>query len=557
MAPVQSKPVVPGSKSKPKPKPKPKPTTRSTASKVQKAKASSSKVPAPAEDSEEESVPQGDDEGELLEENVKIAAKGGEGEGDEEDGEGKGGRQAGAFGYDPDMCDYLCDLVENRLPQGPAGWELLAAAYNEKFPERQRDGPKLKKKFFHMGNINPIPTGNRPIDIIHRRAIHLKSMLSTSVNSISVNDKAVPHVYDTDEEGQDEDEEANNDDSGLSVQVMDPPPKKEVPLKTPGTKSKNPPSLKPKGKSRQIEPFPISALGKLDVKSKSSKVPLAGDDDSSSEPEILNDPVATTPGIKRKAEDQGTIVVRKKPASSTANTPAKGAALRRQQAANGVVDRVMEHTDPARFEEMSRARQQSATDAALLLTREGHISDLQRDIGALRDSKDAQIASLQRDIGNLRDAKDATITGLQSEMGKIRDHHEQEVRQMRNQHEKDMREARDQYEREIRNERDSRYKAENELTQARSLNMIYSVINGQSAPGSGGLLATLGGPSGAGFGAMPVVNPAIPVDPSSSHPHHQVPVQQGHSNDASVDADGAYIPVNPGVGPQSSNAKSA
>ncbi|KAG8694831.1 hypothetical protein FRC08_008232 [Ceratobasidium sp. 394] len=357
MAPAHSKPDIGSSR----------PNTRTAVTpKGTKAKASSSKTqaaPAPAaEDSDAEGAQQ----------TVKVGKKGKKGkkgvkgkeekgvveeDGEEEDGEedeeegreegGRGGCQPGARNYMDEMCEYLCDRVEEMLPHGNAGWDLLAAKFNTKFPEWTHDRNWLKKKFLDLANVNPIPTGNKPMDLIHRRAIEIKDLLTAAVNSVSLNDEVVPKGFNNTDAGKSEGDDSNVPTSGgpptmwptseedegdqqgkgsaLSVQIIDPPPKK-TPSKT--TESKSGPKVKPKPKpkSKQVEPFPVSVLKKVKNEAESStkvKEPVVLDEDDSSSVEVLGEPASTTKQGKRKAEDEGTMVVRKKPAAPTSTPSAK------------------------------------------------------------------------------------------------------------------------------------------------------------------------------------------------------------------------------------------
>ncbi|KAG9078767.1 hypothetical protein FS749_009171 [Ceratobasidium sp. UAMH 11750] len=445
------------------------------------------------------------------------------------------------------MCEYLCDLAEEMLPSGSAGWVLLAAKFNTKFPDRPRNGLKLKKKLMDLANVNPIPTGNAPMDVIHRRSIEIKDLLTASVNSVTINDEVVPKALAGNEEGESENDIANipmsnsepvvwpttNEDeqkapgksSALSVEIVDPPPKKNAPSKPPKAKPSAISGLKikpkPEMKTRQIEPFPLSVLKTVKSEAGSfsgSKQPVVIDEDDSSSVEVLNklEPEPTAKQGKRKAEDEGMIVVRKKPAPP-ASTPAKGTASRQQQSATALVNQILDQMNPERLKEMAEARHNASVTSSLLITHEGQISDLQCDMAALRDTKDAKIADLQHDIGTIRDSKDAVIAGLQRDMGEIRDRHDCDIRTLRDQHDWDMRETRDQYKRDLRDERNARSKAETELSQACSMNLMYGMMTGQPVTGSGGAVTTFGGLAGPATGTIPSAlvvpgaNPSVPA----------------------------------------------
>ncbi|KAG9125241.1 hypothetical protein FRC07_008424 [Ceratobasidium sp. 392] len=504
MAHVQSKPVASGSKSKAKGKAAAKASPKKKKSRVAPAETAAVEEPAPAQ---------------------------------------KRGRKPGARGYTVEMADKLCNITENKLPTGSAGWKLVAAEYNQAFPELTRSGEQLKEKFRSLANINPIPTGNAPMDVVHRRALEIKSMLQASVNSMSIDDANVPEALDDDEleEDKDEDEEEEEEEGGESeeegsavgdesedwevatdsehaaaqgssaqtVKFVNPPAKSSATPKTPDPKAALPSGKspvasgsRPRPKPKQVTPFPLA------VPSKKAKVEPASTskgkerailyEDDSSGPEFLdNDKANVAAGKKRKAEDEGTMVVWKKP-TEIVSVPARGAAACNQETANTLVGQLVSNTNPARMEQMAAARQETSMATALLM------------------GKDTQIAELQRNISNLWERHDC----------KIRD--------MRNRHD-----------RELREEREARTQAEHKLAHAQSILTVLNMFVVFAALGGAGLLGGGGLPSALG----------VPVPASPSVSINPPPMASSKSSDAPnsslsthAPSEGAYTPAGPSNG---------
>ncbi|KAG9128411.1 hypothetical protein FRC07_013751 [Ceratobasidium sp. 392] len=337
----------------------------------------------------------------------------------------KRGRQPGAKGYTDEETAALCDITENRLPHGAPGWEQVAADYNAMFPTCKRQGAHLKDKMRGLADVNPIPTGNKPMDIIHRRALDIKALIKASANSMSINDPDVPEpiedeeggeVVGTDEgEGSDEDGEeglrsnagdqsdewdalslmepepvAAQGSSALSVKIINPPTKATAVPKTPKAKADAVPASKtdtpsgskprPKPKSKAVAPFPLATVSTkaatLGSTSKEKKPVVIIDEDESSGPEFLDSDVKSG---KHKAEDEGSMVVCKKPAAII-STPAKGTAACNQNSANTMAAKLIDNTDPAHMEKMAATRHEAHVSATMLLTKEGQVAKLQRDI---------------------------------------------------------------------------------------------------------------------------------------------------------------------------------
>ncbi|KAG8732404.1 hypothetical protein FRC10_000945 [Ceratobasidium sp. 414] len=223
----------------------------------------------------------------------------------------------------------------------------------------------------------------------------------------------------------------------LSIQIINSLTRKGTSAKPAKVKS----SSKIKPKPKKVKPFPISALKKVKNEPGSTskgKQPAIIDEDDSCGPEILDNPLSVTKHGKCKAKDKGMVVVHKKPAPPT-STPAKGTTAHQQQSAAVLVNCLLEQTNPKHLKEMAEACHNASVTSSLLVTREGQITDLQHNIGALHDTKDAKIVDLQHDISTVRDSKDAVIAGLQHNMGKLCDHYDHEIHKLQNQHECDMR----------------------------------------------------------------------------------------------------------------------
>ncbi|KAG8711926.1 hypothetical protein FRC08_015249 [Ceratobasidium sp. 394] len=442
----------------------------------------------------------------------------------------KKGRKQGAKGYTDEMSTILCDLVEKLLPHGSNGWNLLAVHYNKQVPERQRTGTQLKDKMRALWSVNPIPTGNKPIDIIHRRALELKSVLRASANSLSINDDTVPDPIEDDEAGEEEEEDGEGDGEGseddvdepsgesdasgpgsddwivptlpedaaptqgssaCSVKIIEPPAKKDSPPKAPKAKAA-PPSVKPeppaassskprsKPKPKQVAPFPLADPNYAKQASKSVK-PEPGSTSKGKQPATIEEEEPTssvelldisedTPADsnKRKAEDEGSTVVRKKPAAPV-SSPAKGTATRNQETANSLVGQLIKNTDPARLQELAAAQHESTVATALAF------------------GNQAQVTDLQRDISNLRDR-----------------------------HDREIRDIRDRHDREMREERDARNKAKHELAHTRS---VLTFLNMFGGAGTGGALAAIGG-AGLLRGAAPLALNPLPANlpPAPANP---------------------------------------
>ncbi|KAG8723226.1 hypothetical protein FRC09_004208 [Ceratobasidium sp. 395] len=210
-------------------------------------------------------------------------------------------------------------------------------------------------------------------------------------------------------------------------------------------------------------------------------------EEDSSEPEFLHnikpEPVATK---KRKADDEGTMVVRKKP-TEIISTPAKGTAARNQETAHTLVGKLIDNTNPARMEQMATARQETSMATALIM------------------GKDTQIAELQRDISNMRER-----------------------------HDREIRDIRDRHDRKIHQEREARIQAEHKYAHAQSVITMLNMLGVGTGAAPGSAIATLAGSGILNGGMLPPASNAMPAANPPLPPVNPQPVAANQVADTAI-----------------------